>query len=209
MSPSPVLRKHLQGQTLVCVWGGPQADGVRGQAWGLTGTAGLPAAVTGGLVFVLGAVPDSPHPQRAQLPGVGDGGPSSVSAPCALLPVIEVRLSVSLWLLRLPHLLSLSPRKKEEKAREPPPHRTSRHAPFPFLGGCSPSPGLSQGGLASCPLPSLLCPPRAVGRARKTHRGREAGALGFVHLPSAGARHCPPPAAGCAHSCCSTLSFQA
>lgn len=38
-------------------------------------------AVKGGLDFVLGAVPDPPHTQGAELPGVSDGGPNAVSAP--------------------------------------------------------------------------------------------------------------------------------
>lgn len=81
---------------------------------GVSPSLSVPAAVTGGFVFVLGAVPDPPHTQGAELLRVGDGGPSSVSPPGAPLPVIKVQLE-NVTLAYLPSAPAVPKRRKERR----------------------------------------------------------------------------------------------
>lgn len=117
-----VLKKCLRGADPWCVlWGSHRQVGFSGGRAGVfTVIAGVspslsvPAAVTGGLVFVLGAVPDPPHTQGAELLRVGDGGPSSVSPPGAPLPVIKVQLE-NVALAYLPSAPAVPKRRKERR----------------------------------------------------------------------------------------------
>lgn len=90
----------------------------RGWLWHLCGASRPPAICSGGnggLLFVLGAVPDPPHTQGAELPAVCNGEPSSVSPRSGPSPRVRKAQLWSVTLADLPSTPGFPKRRKKRK----------------------------------------------------------------------------------------------